>query len=242
MEEVCFIWDLLYTAFVPVQLTSYSIAPGRLVFAISFFHAIIQERRKFGPLGWNIRYEFNDSDLTTSVEMLENFLREQPDVPWDALTYVVGQINYGGRVTDDIDRRCLMSTLSRYVVPEVLEDGYKFSSSGLYYAPEHGDFASYKDYLLHLPQEDKPEVFGMHSNANITYQLQETNRMLNTVLDLQPRDSGGAGKKSPDEIVTEVCDQIQGVLPGAYRQQPEAAYASPLLSLGLLCPAGRRST
>jgi len=140
----------------------------KLLFGLVFFHAIIQERRKFGPLGWNIRYEFNDSDLETSMTMLKIFLDEQEEVPWEALLYVTGDINYGGRVTDDWDRRCLRSLLRTYNNPDVLEDGYKFSDSGIYYAPTNGPIEDYRLYIDQLPIIDNPEVFGLHENANIT--------------------------------------------------------------------------
>lgn len=142
----------------------------KLVFGLSFFHAIVQERRKFGPLGWNILYEFNDSDLETSLTMLKLFLEEQEDIPWDALVFVTGHINYGGRVTDDNDRRCLLTTLQKYYCIENLEDGYMYSDSGKYYAPAFGDLESYRTYIDSLPIQDGPEVFGLHENANISYQ------------------------------------------------------------------------
>lgn len=86
----------------------------KLTFTLSFYHAIIQERRKFGPIGWNTRYEFNDSDLDTTLTVLKALLESHSDVPWDALRFVTGFINYGGRVTDDWDRRCLISILSKF--------------------------------------------------------------------------------------------------------------------------------
>jgi dynein heavy chain len=203
----------------------------KLAFGLCFFHAVIQERRKFGPLGFNIKYEFNDSDLETSLQVLKQFLLEQPVLPWDALRYVTGQINYGGRVTDDWDRRCLMTILQRFYAPPAIEDNAQFSGSGVYFCPPPSDLDVLKAYVDTLPLNDPPEVFGMHMNANITFQAQESDSMLKVALALQPRTTGAASAadgseeevKSPDMIVAELAADIAGRLP----EQLSRSHAGP---------------
>jgi dynein heavy chain len=186
----------------------------KLLLSICFFHAVTQERRKFGPLGWNIRYEFNESDLETSITMLKNFLEEGTAVPWDAIRFITGEINYGGRVTDDWDRRCLMSILDIFITPEALKDAYQFSKSGIYYLPNKGSLALYKAYAEQLPLTDEPEIFGMHDNANITFQKQETDLILSIALSIQPRDTGGStGGQTPDQLVDSLAGKILEGLP-----------------------------
>ena len=150
----------------------------KLIFGLSFFHALVQERRKFGPLGWNIMYEFNDSDLDTSIKMLQIFLKDAQDIPWDAMRYMTGQINYGGRVTDDLDRILLLNTLSKFYTEDILSEGYAFSQSGIYYVPEHTHVDQIKEYIESLPLNEEPEVFGLHQNANIRYQQQESEKVI----------------------------------------------------------------
>eukprot|EP00971_Amphidinium_carterae_P240505 4774545-Amphidinium_carterae.1 len=110
----------------------------KLLFCLAFFHAAILERRKYGPIGWNIPYEWMDSDFQVSREQVHMYLESQPGVPWVTLNYIIAEVNYGGRVTDDKDVRLISAFLKRYFNESVLEDGYKLSALETYYVPAEG--------------------------------------------------------------------------------------------------------
>ena len=198
-------------------------ARRRILFSLSFFHAVVQERRKFGPLGWNIRYEFNDSDIVTSISVLEMFLQGLPTknvqdhMPWDALLYVTGEINYGGRVTDDWDRRCLRAILKRCYQASSLDDGkFALSNSGVYHVPAECSYNTVIETLKGLPPVDQPEVFGLHANAGVAALESATADMFDTILSMQPKHTSvedGADVVSEDDIVKNIAHHIEEQVP-----------------------------
>ncbi|CAH8839691.1 unnamed protein product [Trichobilharzia szidati] len=185
----------------------------KLLFALCYFHSILLERRKFLMLGWNIPYEFNDSDFEVSEHLLTNYLEQYDETAWDALRYLIADINYGGHVTDDWDRRLLNTYIGDYFKEEVLKEPfYKLSSLPHYYIPRDGTLNAYREFVSLLPQIDHPEAFGQHPNADITSQIQETRMLLDTLLSLQPQTSQGTGV-SREEKVLELIDNLQKQLP-----------------------------
>lgn len=187
----------------------------KFCFSISVFHAIVHERKKFGPLGWNIVYGFNESDLVASQTIIRDMINNDKDeIAWDSLTFLTGEIIYGGRVTDNNDRRCLMSILQAFINPAILEEGYSFSYSGIYKLPPKGtNVDGMVEYVLTLPEVDSPEIFGMNENADIACLNNESNDLLRTVLSIQSRGSGGSSSQNNDMLVNDIATKIKEELP-----------------------------
>jgi dynein heavy chain len=188
------------------------VAFKKLLFSLLLFHAIIQDRRKFGPLGWNIAYEFTTADLKCNLMQLHHFLEIYDSVPYIVIKFLCGQINYGGRITDDKDRRCIMTMLDGFVDEKIMEDGFAFSESGIYKTVETGNRSYYLDIVKEWPINSAPEVFGLHSNADITCARNETFMVLETVLATQVGSSGGGGL-SKDDVLSSLAAEIAQKVP-----------------------------
>jgi dynein heavy chain, axonemal len=90
----------------------------KLLFALTFFHSILIERRKFLQLGWNGHYTFNDSDYQIAENLLAIYLDAYDRTPFDALKYLVAAIVYGGHCTDEWDTRLLQVHVSSMLMLE----------------------------------------------------------------------------------------------------------------------------
>ncbi|RNF14084.1 putative dynein heavy chain [Trypanosoma conorhini] len=185
----------------------------KLFFAMAFFHALVQERRKFGPLGWNIPYEYTSGDLGCCITQIRMFLEKYAEVPYKVIKELSGNIHYGGRVTDDWDRRTLNTLLEVFVCPEVMQDGYSFSPSGTYRSIPAGSQKDYLEYIGSWPLNTNPEIFGLHENADITCARNETFETLDAIVALQGEATRkNALGKSPDEVVVELAELIRSKL------------------------------
>lgn len=80
------------------------------MYALSLLHCVLVERKKYPPLGWSKpSYQFAFDDLLVSCS--QALFVEQPE----QLRFLVAEVNYGGRLTDEFDLR-LLNTVSRQLL------------------------------------------------------------------------------------------------------------------------------
>jgi dynein heavy chain len=179
----------------------------KMLVSICWFHAVMQERRKFGPLGFNIAYDFSNSDRDCSIMQLRIFVSKYDTVPFKVIHELTGDVTYGGRITDDWDRRTMNCLLADYVQEGALTEGYQFSKDAHYVQPPLGEHKDYLACVAEWPTQAHPEAFGLHENADITCAQNEVKDLFETVLSLQPRVSTGAGK-SREDVIDEAAEAL----------------------------------
>ncbi|XP_077418138.1 dynein axonemal heavy chain 10-like isoform X2 [Vanacampus margaritifer] len=196
-----------------------------LVYVLSFFHAVVQERRKYGKIGWNVPYDFSESDFLVCLEILNTYLtkahdQKESNIPWGSIKYLVGEVMYGGRVIDSFDRRILNVYMDEYFGDFLFYDFCRFhffkNNEVDYKVPANGPKTVYIDEIESLPLANTPEVMGLHSNAEIGYYTQAAKDMWLHLIDLQPQTGESGGSISRDDYITQVAQDIQNKLPAIF--------------------------
>ncbi|XP_043065698.2 dynein axonemal heavy chain 6 [Drosophila bipectinata] len=194
-----------------------------IVFGLCMFHAVLLERRKFGPLGWNITYEFSESDRECGLKTLDFFIDREvaEDIPWEAILYINGEITWGGRVTDYWDLRCLRTILMIFSSKRIIHPEYKYCrGESNYRDPRKKTLVEYANFVQNFPVLEDPEIFGMNQNANIVFQTKETDFFISTLLLGQPRSSADEGQAAENEIAQQIIARIQKALVTKIQREP----------------------
>jgi dynein heavy chain len=183
----------------------------KFLFSLTWLHSVLLERRKFKTLGFNTPYDFNDSDFLICHDLLIVLLDEYPDnTPFKALQYLIGDANYGGRVTDEWDRKLLGVYMQMFFCEDALsKDRFLLSDVSEYFIPPDGDLASYKSFIDSLPSFDDPAAFGQHPNAEISSQIEDVNNLLETVSSL--RSGRSTINTNNDNVGEQIIAKLHGI-------------------------------
>ncbi|RYY32377.1 hypothetical protein EON62_05430, partial [archaeon] len=138
----------------------------QLVYVLCFLHSVVQERRKFGPLGFCVPYEFNSGDLTACLLFVEKHLYSG-QLSWQTVQYMVSEVQYGGKITDDMDRRMFNTYAAAWLNQTVCEDPKFTFTPEKCINPVPRDFKyaildapeldAYRRYVQSFPEVDTPE-------------------------------------------------------------------------------------
>ncbi|KAF4691102.1 hypothetical protein FOZ60_016205 [Perkinsus olseni] len=173
-----------------------------ILFGLCHFHGVMLERKKFGPLGYNMMYPFSIGDLRDSASVLYNYLENASSVkvPWDDLRYIFGEIMYGGHIVDDWDRKLCRTYLEFFMHDELLDETelvpFTDPSKLSFLSPAPSSHEKYLEHIELMPVET-PQFFGLHPNAEIGFRTAQSNTLFQTLLNLDAR-SGGSGGGDED--------------------------------------------
>eukprot|EP00965_Chrysotila_dentata_P120570 3987237-Pleurochrysis_carterae.AAC.2 len=177
-----------------------------MLFSLCFFHALCLGRRKFGFMGFSRPYPYNNGDLTVCAAVLQNYLEANEETPWQVVRYIVGEIMYGGHITDPWDRRVTNTYLEVLQMPDLTDEKAKFELAPGLKPLLEGEYSTFKQYIEDASPPESPILFGMHPNAEISLLISLCENLFFTILTVSG--GGGSGGGNKEDKVKEVLQEI----------------------------------
>jgi dynein heavy chain len=130
---------------------------------------------------------------------------------------LIGETIYGGRVTDDYDRRIVSTYLEEYFGDFLFDDHFPFSffanENVTYNVPAVELREEYINAIEALPLNNSPDVFGLHPDSEIGYLAGTVKEMWAQLISLQPHGGEGVGNMSREEFLDGMANDIQKIIP-----------------------------
>jgi len=184
----------------------------KAVYAICFLHAVSQERHRFGALGWSKPYEFNVGDLMASLTFLERHLLGPSDISWQTIQYMVGEVHYGGRITDDVDRKIIGEYTKSFLQAKLLQHDSSLNlatnSEFVFEVPDFAEIDHYFHTIAKFPEKENCDAMGLHASAEVAAMSEESSLLLQSLLVAQMRRIDD----SSSEIVADLSQLLQDYL------------------------------
>ena len=120
---------------------------------------------------------------------------------------------YGGRVTDDYDRRVLMCYLNEYLGTFIFDKNQRFifavTQATDYVVPNEENLELTLEFIAGLPLFTPPSVYGLHANAEIVYFTNAAKELWVNILEMATSEGGDASGFSRDDFILQIANDIQ---------------------------------
>ncbi|KAI8810783.1 dynein heavy chain and region D6 of dynein motor-domain-containing protein [Cladochytrium replicatum] len=164
-------------------LRNQSALSSHALFALSWFHAILQERRAYIPIGWSKFYEFSQADLRSTADLIISLSAHNNIPDWDTICGLIENAIYGGRVDAIEDIKKLRAFLQICFNKEILQNKSK-KLLNFISLPNKPDFNSYLHTIDSLQEADNPSVFCLPANIEQTQQISQIEKIVPQLRDL----------------------------------------------------------
>ena len=178
------------------------------LFTLCVFHTLLLGRKKFGQQGWSRGYSFNTGDLTISSNVLVSYIQNNRETPYADLRYIFGEIMYGGHITDPWDRRT-DNTYLEVLLHAGTQKGFEPMPGFKLPDSSEMDYAGYCAYIEDKMPDEDPTMYGLHTNAGISNQIDMCNLMFDTIQTLQGSGGSGDDDGSGTNLATMVDEYLQ---------------------------------